>query len=138
MIRHCGTVDRLRRSIICAYRSGAGCGLAGFGNQSEGIAKDAALNILETWVATDPAAAANWASQFPEGEIKTAAVKIVSSHWHQTDPGAAAVWIQICPAKRQPRKLNSVRPESMLNFNTRSYCSFHRRLKCGFFRQFVA
>jgi len=62
--------------------------------KSDGIVKDTALNILSTWVTTDPAAAADWAAQFPEGNIKAAAVKIVSSHWQQTDPEAATAWIQ--------------------------------------------
>jgi hypothetical protein len=62
--------------------------------KSSGIVMDAALNILETWVATDPAAAANWTSLFPEGDFKIAAMKIVSRHWRQTDPAAASAWIQ--------------------------------------------
>jgi hypothetical protein len=62
--------------------------------KSDGLVKDAALNILQTWVTTDPAAAANWAAQFPEGDTKTAAIKIVSNHWQQTDPAAATAWMQ--------------------------------------------
>lgn len=49
--------------------------------KSDAIVKDAALNILNTWVATDPAAAANWVSLFPEGNLKVAALKIISEHW---------------------------------------------------------
>jgi hypothetical protein len=62
--------------------------------KSEAVLNDAALNILGTWVASDPAAAADWASRFPEGNLKAAAVTIVSSHWRQTDPAAAMAWIQ--------------------------------------------
>lgn len=62
--------------------------------KSDGILKEAALNILGTWVAKNPEQAANWASQFPEGDTKTAAVKIVSQYWQQTDPAAATAWIQ--------------------------------------------
>jgi hypothetical protein len=62
--------------------------------KSDGVIKDSALNILSTWVTIDPAAAANWAAQFPEGDIKAAAVKTVSTYWQQTDPDAASAWIQ--------------------------------------------
>ena len=62
--------------------------------KSDGIVKDSALNILSTWVTTDPAAAANWAAQFPEGDIKAAAVKVVSTYWQQINPDAAAAWLQ--------------------------------------------
>jgi hypothetical protein len=58
------------------------------------IVKDAALNILNTWVSTDPAGAANWAAQFPEGPIKANAIQIVANHWQQTDPAAATAWMQ--------------------------------------------
>ncbi len=61
--------------------------------KSDGIVKDSVLNILNTWVTIDPAAAANWAAQFPEGDTKAAAVKIVSTYWQQTDPDAASAWI---------------------------------------------
>lgn len=61
---------------------------------SGAIVKDAALNILNTWVSTDPAGAANWAAQFPEGPIKANAIQIVANHWQQTDPAAATAWIQ--------------------------------------------
>lgn len=62
--------------------------------KSDGIVKEAALNILGTWVAKNPEQAAKWASQFPEGDTKAAAVKIVSQHWQQTDPAAATAWIR--------------------------------------------
>lgn len=62
--------------------------------KSEGIVKDSALNILDTWVTTDPAAAASWATQFPDGDTKAAAIKIVATHWQQTDPDNCNAWIQ--------------------------------------------
>jgi hypothetical protein len=62
--------------------------------KSSGVAKDAALNILATWVTKSPADAADWVSLFPDGDIKVAAVQVVSSYWHQTDPAATAAWIQ--------------------------------------------
>jgi hypothetical protein len=52
------------------------------------------LNIAQTWAITDPAAAAGWASQFPEGDTKTAAQNIVVNYWQQTDPAAASAWLQ--------------------------------------------
>jgi hypothetical protein len=62
--------------------------------KSDQIVKDSTLNILGTWVTIDPVAAANWAAQFPEGDTKAAAVKIVSTYWQQTDPAAASAWMQ--------------------------------------------
>jgi hypothetical protein len=55
--------------------------------------KDATLNIIQTWVTKDPASAANWASQLPDGDTKLAAIDTVSKYWEQTDPNAAATWI---------------------------------------------
>ena len=62
--------------------------------KSDQIVKDSTLNIIQTWVTKDPAAAANLVSQFPDGDTKIAAVDIVSKYWQQTDPGAAATWMQ--------------------------------------------
>lgn len=62
--------------------------------KSDGIAKSAALNIAQTWATQDPRGAANWVSQFPDGNTKTAAVSIVSGYWQQKDPAAAAAWAQ--------------------------------------------
>jgi hypothetical protein len=61
--------------------------------KSDSLVNEASLNILETWVTKNPAEAANWASRFPEGNTKVAAVQIVSSYWQQTDPDKAAAWV---------------------------------------------
>jgi hypothetical protein len=61
--------------------------------QSDAVVKDATLNIIQTWVTKDPASAANWASQLPDGDTKLAAIDTVSKYWEQTDPNAAATWI---------------------------------------------
>lgn len=66
------------------------------------IAKEAALNILEIWVEKNPAEAAGWASQFPEGDLKSSAVQVVSKHWQQTDPEGAAAWIKRLPGSQRP------------------------------------
>jgi len=70
--------------------------------KSPEIVNDSALNILSTWVITDPIGAANWANQFPEGDTKAEAIKIVSTHWYQTDPQAAEAWIQSLTAAATP------------------------------------
>jgi hypothetical protein len=62
--------------------------------KSDDIVKNAALNIIQTWVTKDASGAANWASQLPDGDVKTAAVNYVSKYWQQTDPAAARTWIQ--------------------------------------------
>jgi hypothetical protein len=65
--------------------------------KSEGILNDTALHIIETWIAKDPAGAANWVARFPDGSTREAAVGIVSRLWLQSDRGAATVWIQNLP-----------------------------------------
>jgi hypothetical protein len=65
--------------------------------KSDLVAKEAALNILETWVTKNPEAAAAWASQFPEGEARATAVKIVSRYWQQVDPATANAWPKNLP-----------------------------------------
>jgi hypothetical protein len=62
--------------------------------KSDDLVKNAALNIIETWVTKDAGGAANWASQLPDGDVKTAAVDYVSKYWQQTNPDAAATRIQ--------------------------------------------
>lgn len=62
--------------------------------KSDGLLQNAALNIAQTWVVQDPLAAANWASQFPEGDTKTAAQNLIVNYWQQTDPAAASAWVQ--------------------------------------------
>jgi hypothetical protein len=66
--------------------------------KSAPLIKDATCNILETWVAADPASAAQWASAIPDGDLKMNASRIVFSHWSQTDPDAANAWAQNLPA----------------------------------------
>ena len=62
--------------------------------KSDAVVKDATLNIIQTWVTKDPASAAEWASQLPDGDTKLAAIDTVSKYWQQTDPNAATKWIQ--------------------------------------------
>ena len=72
--------------------------------KSEGVLKDAALSIAQNWVTQDPVAAANWVSQFSEGDLKTAAVDIVSKYWLQKDPDAANAWIRNLAAASAQRQ----------------------------------
>ncbi len=62
--------------------------------KSDDLVKDSTLNIIQTWVTKDPASAAKWVSQFPDGDTKLAAVDIVSKYWQQTDPNAVTTWIR--------------------------------------------
>jgi hypothetical protein len=64
---------------------------------SDDTVNTAALNILRTWAAQNPAQAAQWVSQFPDGNLKAAAVQIVSGYWLQTDRDAASAWVQNLP-----------------------------------------
>lgn len=61
------------------------------------VIDDAAVNITESWAAKDPAAAANWAAQFPQGEARDSAVNTVLTYWLQADRGAAIAWVQTLP-----------------------------------------
>jgi hypothetical protein len=54
--------------------------------------KAAAINIAQTWASQNPSAAANWASQFPRGDTKTAAAALVITYWRQLDPAVASAW----------------------------------------------
>jgi hypothetical protein len=62
--------------------------------KSDAIVKDTALNILKVWAVKNPAEAANWVSQFPEGDTKAAAVQIVSQYLRLSNPGLATSWLQ--------------------------------------------
>jgi hypothetical protein len=70
---------------------------------SEGVVKDAVLNVTQSWVTKDPAAAAAWVTGFPEGNTKVAAIDIVSSYWRQTDPGAETAWIEQVAQENQSK-----------------------------------
>lgn len=67
--------------------------------KTEGVSSDAALSIVETWVAQDPAKAASWAAQFPERGPREAALETISRRWLQSDPTAATAWIQSLPER---------------------------------------
>ena len=58
--------------------------------KSDEVVKDATLNIIQTWVTQDAAGAAAWANQLPEGEVKIAAIDLVSKYRRQTGPAAGA------------------------------------------------
>jgi hypothetical protein len=68
--------------------------LSEFNSCDDGTVRNAVLNIVKTWVAKDSDGAANWVTQFPDGDAKAAAVAVVSSYWQQTDPAAATAWMQ--------------------------------------------
>jgi hypothetical protein len=65
--------------------------------QSEIVLNDTLPTILEIWAAKDPAAAANWVAQFPEGSLRETAIETVASQWVQSDSVAAAKWIVTLP-----------------------------------------
>jgi len=65
--------------------------------KSEAVSNDTALCLVETWVAQDPAKAANWVALFPNRGPREAAVEIVLHRWQQSNPDAAAAWLQKLP-----------------------------------------
>lgn len=67
--------------------------------KSEAVAHDAALSVVATWVASDPAKVAAWVAQFPSRGSRDAAITIVARRWLESDPAAAHAWIQTLPER---------------------------------------
>ena len=59
---------------------------------------EAAFQIAAYWSDHDPAAAAAWAGQLPEGWARLGALGSVAEKWGEADPEAAAQWIGGFPA----------------------------------------
>lgn len=73
--------------------------------RSPEVAKEAVLNIMDTWGARDPEKAARWAATTLAGDTRSSAIEIVSSHWLNVDQTAATAWLQSLPIPSQ-RPLN--------------------------------
>lgn len=81
--------------------------------KSEEVLNNNLPNLVEIWAAKDPPAAADWVAQFPDGDMRRAALDIIVSRWLQSDPGTASAWIQTLPeGDRILARLNSDRVES--------------------------
>jgi hypothetical protein len=55
-------------------------------------------NIAWELVRQDPAAAAQWALDLPDGKAREAVAGTVAANWTQRDPAAAAKWVEQLPA----------------------------------------
>jgi len=76
--------------------------------QADSVTEEAALNIVETWSQSDPAAAAAWAAQFPAGKDRKSAINSVLLHWLPSDSAAAEAWIQTLPEEDQGQAAGSI------------------------------
>jgi hypothetical protein len=63
----------------------------------------AAEQVLQTWVAQQPADAAAWATRLPAGDARTAGFKVIFTQWIGSDSAAALSWAasQTNPQLRQ-------------------------------------
>ncbi len=57
----------------------------------------AAEGILQRWTRQDPASAAAWAEQFPDGEARTRGLSQVAREWGLHDAAAAGDWLETLP-----------------------------------------
>ncbi len=53
--------------------------------------------IANNWAMKDPKAAAQWAMQLPEGDIREMALVAAAKNWYLTEPDAAVQWILQLP-----------------------------------------
>jgi len=52
------------------------------------------LNIVQFWAAAEPDSAAAWVAQFPEGDLRSAAMENLVEVWQKNDPDAASAWVK--------------------------------------------
>ena len=55
-------------------------------------------NVLSTWAQNDPASAAAYAIQMPDGPDKENSLRYIASSWMQNDPAGASQWIINLPS----------------------------------------
>jgi hypothetical protein len=55
---------------------------------------NAVLNIVQFWAAAEPDQAAAWVAQFPEGDLRAAAMENLVEVWQKSDPDAASAWVR--------------------------------------------
>lgn len=60
--------------------------------------RDVASEIASRWSRLDPAAAAAWVVQLPEGEARSWAQRSIASQWAALDPSETARWLEHLPA----------------------------------------
>lgn len=53
--------------------------------------------LVRRWAESDPAAAAKWAMQFPEGELRKVALEQVATAWADSDLTSATAWLRDLP-----------------------------------------
>ncbi len=56
------------------------------------------------WAGTDPQVAAEWASQFPEGDTRSEAIPAVASTWASSEPEKAVSWTLDLPESPEQRE----------------------------------
>jgi len=56
------------------------------------IRDNAVINVVRFWTASAPEKTAAWVEQFPEGELRVAAMENLFDVWNKDDPKAASVW----------------------------------------------
>jgi len=66
--------------------------------QSDDLLNGSIANIASVWGQEDPAEAAAWLEQLPEGDARRMAVAQLVNEWANSDPGATAAWISQLPA----------------------------------------
>jgi hypothetical protein len=66
--------------------------------QSDALLNGSVANIANAWGQADPAAAAAWVEQLPEGDARRMALAQVIDDWVNSNPNAAAAWIRTLPA----------------------------------------
>lgn len=59
--------------------------------------------VARTWAGTDPAAAASWAAQLPDAELRVRIVTAVMEAWLSREPEAAVNWLATSPLDDEDR-----------------------------------
>ncbi len=90
-----GDDPRKAAASLAAALPGAG----GIEAASSGLAASAGT-IANAWVNQNPQAAADWATQLPDGKAREAAMAAVADQWATTDTMAASTWINQLPQGR--------------------------------------
>jgi len=60
-------------------------------------------NVARTWAGTDPSAAAAWAAQLPDAELRVRMVTAVMQPWLNREPEAALNWLAASPLDAEDR-----------------------------------
>ncbi|MES2707197.1 MAG: hypothetical protein V4726_11415 [Verrucomicrobiota bacterium] len=86
-----GTPSGISKAFLASPHYKAALDVAGM---ADGLTRSEAMEaLIETWVATSPVDAADWAGSLPAGNFRDDAMSALMFHWGLAAPAGAAAWM---------------------------------------------